>query len=240
MKRVEIKKPKLTYYSEEAYKTLRTNLQFCGSEKKVLVFTSCTQNEGKTHIALNLAISLAEIGKKVLLLDADLRKSVLLGRVKVSEEIVGLTHFLSRQEPLVNIIYETGIPNLQIIFAGPMPPNPAELLNDRAFNLMLKSLRESYDYILIDSPPLGSVIDSAIIAEKSDGAILVIESGWNSRRFEQEVKLQLEKAGTPILGAILNKVDMSTQKYYGRYGKYGKYGKYGQYGASGEKSKSGE
>ncbi|MCC8067826.1 MAG: tyrosine protein kinase, partial [Clostridiales bacterium] len=102
MKYIEIKKPELDYYSSEACKALRTNLQFCGSDKKAIVFTSCTQNEGKTYVILNLAISLSEIGKKVLLLDADLRKSALLGRVEVSSEMKGLTHFLSKQASLVD------------------------------------------------------------------------------------------------------------------------------------------
>ena len=223
MKTIQIAKPELSYYSAEAYKSLRTNLQFCGGSKKVIVMTSCTQNEGKTRITLNLAISLAEIGKKVLLLDADLRKSVLLGRVNVEGGVKGLTHFLSKQEPLMNVMYATNIPNLHMIFAGPVPPNPAELLSDKYFDAMLNALRENYDYILIDSPPLGNVIDSAVIASRCDGSILVIESGWNSWRFEKEIKEQLEKTGCPILGVILNKVDMS-KSTYGKYGKYGKYG----------------
>lgn len=226
MNHIDIKKPDLKYYSAEAYKSLRSNLQFCGGDKKTIVFTSCTQNEGKTRIVLNLAISLAEIGKKVLLLDADLRKSVLLGRIEAVKNVKGLTHFLSKQEPLKNIMYTTNIPNLHMIFAGPVPPNPSELLSSRYFELMLNNLRDVYDYVLIDSPPLGSVIDSAVIASKCDGCILVIESGWNSWRFEEEIKTQIEKTGCPILGAVLNKVDVSSKGYYGRYGKYGKYGKY--------------
>ena len=236
MKTIQIAKPELSYYSAEAYKSLRTNLQFCGGSKKVIVMTSCTKNEGKTRITLNLAISLAEIGKKVLLLDADLRKSVLLGRVDVEGGVKGLTHFLSKQEPLMNVMYATNIPNLHMIFAGPVPPNPAELLSDKYFDAMLNALRENYDYILIDSPPLGNVIDSAVIASRCDGSILVIESGWNSWRFEKEIKEQLEKAGCPILGVILNKVDMS-KSTYGKYGKYGKYLKYGKYGEAQEADK---
>ncbi len=227
MKYIEIKKPELDYYSAEACKSLRTNLQFCGSDKKAIVFTSCTQNEGKTYVILNLAISLSEIGKKVLLLDADLRKSALLGRVDVTSSVKGLTHFLSKQASLVDIICQTNVPNFYIAFAGPVPPNPSELLSGTYFDHMLAALKESYDYILIDSPPLGSVVDSAIIASKCDGSIIVIEEGWNSYRFEQDIKRQLEKTGTPILGAVLNKVDYSKSSHYGYYGKYGKYGKYG-------------
>ncbi|MCD8338496.1 MAG: polysaccharide biosynthesis tyrosine autokinase [Lachnospiraceae bacterium] len=230
MKTIEIKKPELNYYSAEACKSLRTNLQFCGGDKKVIVFTSCTENEGKTYVVLNLAISLSEIGKKVILLDADLRKSALLGRVDVTGNMKGLTHFLSKQASLVDIICQTNVPNFNIAFAGPVPPNPSELLSSSYFEHMLAALRESYDYILIDSPPLGSVVDSAIIASKCDGSVIVIEEGWNSYRFEQDIKQQLEKTNTPILGVILNKVDYSKNSYYGKYGKYGHYGKYGQYG----------
>lgn len=231
MASVEIKSQKLDYSAEESYKSLRTNLQFCGEDKKVIAITSCTPNEGKSSVTLNLAISLADAGKKVLLVDADLRKSVLLGRIRVTESVKGLTHFLSRQAQLIDVICNTSVPNLSIIFAGPVPPNPAELLGSKYFKELLKSARKVYDYILVDTPPLGSVIDSAIIAEECDGSMMVIESGVISYRFAQEVKEQLAKSNCPILGVVLNKVDMAKQgygKYYGKYGKYGNYGNYGQ------------
>ena len=233
MQSISIKKPKLDYYSAEALKSLRTNLLFCGEDKKVIVFTSCLQNEGKTYCMLNLGIALSEIGKKVLIIDADLRKSVLLGRVDVNQTVKGLSDFLSRQCVARDIIYETGIPRLHMIFAGYMPPNPAELLSNQYFDYLITTMREYYDYILIDSPPLGNVIDSAVIAPKCDGTIIVVESGWNSWRFVQEIKEQIERTGIPILGVILNKVDITTGKYYGKYGKYGKYGRYGKYGKYG-------
>lgn len=222
---IEISKPKLDNRSAEAFKTLRTNLKFCGVEKKVIVVTSCREDEGKSSITLNLAISLAEAGERVLLLDADLRRSVLIGRMKVTEGVQGLTQLLSRQASLSDTICATNINNLSVIFTGPVPPNPAELLGGRLFRNMLNSLRKVYDYILIDTPPLGSVIDAAIIAEASDGAILVLESGGDSYRMAQAVKEQLDKAKCPVLGAVLNKVDMSKKSYYGKY--YGKY--YGGY-----------
>ena len=225
---VEIKTQKLDYFVEEAYKSVRTNLQFCGADKKIIAVTSCTPNEGKSTVSLNLAISLAEVGKKVLLIDADLRKSVLIGRTKISDSIDGLAHFLSKQVQAKDIICTTNIPNLHIIYTGTFPPNPAELLGGKYFKGLLKSVREIYDYVLIDTPPLGSVIDSAIIAESCDGAIMVIESGVISYRFAQDVKDQLEKSKCPILGVVINKANMA-ERGYGRYGKYGRYGRYGKY-----------
>ena len=218
MENVEIKVQEMDYSGTEAYKSLRTNLQFCGEDKKVIAVTRCTPNEGKSSVTMNLAVYMAE--------------SVLVGRTKVRSSVKGLNHYLSKQAPLIDVICSTNVKNLSIIFAGPVPPNPAELLGSRHFKAMLDSLKKVYDYILIDTPPLGSVIDSAIIAEECDGAMIVIESGVISYRFAQDVKQQLEKSNCPILGVVLNKVDMSRQGYYGKYyGKYfGKYGKYGKYG----------
>lgn len=217
MVNVEIKTQKLDYSGAEAYKSLRTNLQFCGEDKKVIAITSCTPNEGKSSVTMNLAVSLADAGKKVLLIDADLRKSVLVGRTKVKESIKGLTHYLSKQAALIEVICATNVKNMHIVYAGPVPPNPAELLGGKHFRELLTSLRKVYDYILVDTPPLGSVIDSAIIAEECDGSIMVIETGVISYRFAQDVKRQLEKSNCPILGVVLNKVDMSKQGYYGKY-----------------------
>lgn len=218
---VNINQKKLDYFGDEAYKSLRTNLQFCGEDKKVIVITSCTPNEGKSSVSLNLAQSLAEGGKRVLLIDADLRKSVMMGTVKVKKKIKGLTHYLSAQESLTDVICVTDINNLHIVFAGPIPPNPAELLGGKAFKEMITAVKKVYDYVLIDTPPLGSVIDSVVAAKEADGAVMVIESGVISYRFGQEVKAQLDMSNCPILGAVLNKVERNKQ---GRYGKY--YGKY--------------
>lgn len=233
MKQITVARPKLNYSVDESYKSLRTNLLFCGEEKKIIAITSCTPNEGKSNVSFNLSVSLAESGKRVLLVDADLRKSVLVGRTEVDGEIKGLSHYLSQQVSLENVIYATNIPRFHIIYAGIVPPNPAELLGGKHFKNLLKVVRDVYDYIIIDTPPLGSVIDSAVIADQCDGSIMVMESGVISYRFAQEVKEQLSRCACPILGVILNKVDLNKQgygKYYGKYGKYGQYGQYGQYG----------
>lgn len=226
MTKVEFQIQKLDYSSSESYKSLRTNLQFCGSDKKVIAVTSCTPNEGKSSIVLNLAVSLCEAGKKVVIVDADMRKSVLMGKVKVTEPVKGLSHFLSKQSSLNDCICVTNIKNLHVLFAGPVPPNPTELLGSRLFCEMIKALKDVFDYILIDTPPLGSVIDSAIIARQCDGSVMVIAAKEVSYRFAQNVKRQLEKTDCPILGVVLNKVDTTAARYYGKYGKYGKYGEY--------------
>lgn len=233
------KRNELDYRTNEAYKSLRTNIQFCGNQIKVISFTSCTPNEGKSSVSFNLAASFAESGKKVIMIDADMRKSVLAGRYKVGTVEAGLAHYLAGQKTLEEVKFETDIENMDIIFSGPFVPNPAELLENENFINLIQYCRDNYDYVLIDTPPLGSVIDSAIVAKNVDGAILVIEADAISYHFVQTVKSQLEKSNVKILGTVLNKVPMGGGKYgygygkygYGKYGygKYGSYGKYGQY-----------
>lgn len=226
MKSVVVRKlDDLDFRSNEAYKTLRTNIQFCGSEIKVIAVTSCTPNEGKTSVTFNLARSMAELGKKVLYMDADLRKSVVVGRYKVEGKILGLTHFLSGQEQFHNVVYSTNINRLHMVFAGPVPPNPAELLSNKYLKKLIPTLKEIYDYIIIDTPPLGSVIDSAIIAQECDGIAFVCEARHNSYKFAQKVIEQLKKTDCTILGVILNKVPVKSKGYYSKY--YSKY--YGNY-----------
>lgn len=228
---VVLKNLEKDYRSNEAYKTLRTNIEFSGSDKKAIVFTSCTPNEGKSTVSLFLADSLAEGGKRVLFVDADLRKSVLMGRHKVSGNFKGLSHFLSGQAEVREIILKTQNPNLYVTFAGVVPPNPSELLGNNRFEAFLNGARKAYDYIIIDAPPLGSVIDAAVVAKNCDASVLVVASQAISYKFARVVKEQLEKADCPILGVVLNKVDMKQNKYYGNkyYSKYygGYYGKYG-------------
>lgn len=235
MQKVQIRAiEKLDFRTKEAYKTLRTNLSFSGQNIKVVGMTSCTPSEGKTSVSFQLALSMAESGKKTILVDADMRKSVLRGRYKANHEKFGLSHFLSGQTNLNECVCETNVENFHIIFAGPVPPNPSELLSGNVFRGMVEKLRKEYDYVIIDTPPLGSVIDGAVIASNCDGAVLIIESGAISYKFAQNVKGQLEKAGCRILGCVLNKVNMSGRGYYGKYYEkyYGSY--YGQYYGSGE------
>lgn len=207
----------LDYASKEAYKTLRTNVQFCGSDVKIISITSSIPNEGKSMVSFNLAAAMAESGSKVLFIDSDLRKSVLIGRYKISNSIKGLTQYLSGVEDMNSIIYTTNYEHLDVVLSGPVPPNPAELLGNDRFKELLTIARNKYDYIIIDTPPIGRVIDAAIVAQESDGIIFLISQGSISYKFAQKQMEQLKKSGCKILGAILNKVDSDSKgKFYGK------------------------
>ena len=218
------------YNYNEAIKTLRTNIQFCGSNLHTIMFTSALPDEGKSDVAFAAASSLAQIGKRVVFIDADIRKSVLVSRYQLIEKVDGLSQYLSGQKNMQDILYDTSFENFSVIFAGPYSPNPAELLEEPLFEELIHALETEYDYIIIDTPPMANLIDGAIVARNCDGAVLVIESGAISYHLEQKVKNQLDKTKCRILGAVLNKVDIRSEGYYGKYGKYGKYGRYGKYG----------
>lgn len=214
-----VKLEELSYGKKESFNSLRTNLSFCGTDIKVIAFTSCTPDEGKSSTVMELGRSIAEDGKRVLLIDADLRKSVMVGRyhAKAEDTIKGLTHYLSGQAEREDILFETNVEHMDMIFAGRMTPNPTELLGNKRFEELLEKSRAEYDVVLIDTPPLGSVIDMAVIAPKVDGAILVVEANKCSYRFVQDIKKQLELANTRILGVVLNKVKVEKGGYYNKY-----------------------
>ena len=224
MQAIELKERLMDYRSKEAFKMLRTNIDFTGGDLKVICITSCTPNEGKSNISFEVAKSYAQMGKKVLLVDADLRKSVMRQRHKKGKVRLGLVNFLARKCEFEEALCATDIKNLYMIFSGPVPPNPSELLGNKRFVSMIERAREEYDMVIIDTPPLGSVIDAAVVSKCCDGAVIVIAAGNVSYRFARKVKEQLDVAGCRILGCVLNKVDLSGKSYYGKY--YGKY--YGQ------------
>lgn len=211
---------KKDYFYEEAIKTLRTNIQFTGKNVKTIMFTSCFPNEGKSDVTFQLCQEIGNMGKRVLLIDADIRKSAYVSRYRIKQKVNGLSQYLSGQLAKEFLIYQTNFLNVDIIFAGPMAPNPSELLEEEAFRELLAEVRGCYDYIIIDTPPVGSVIDAAIIAKESDGAVLVIESERVSYKVAQKSMEQLEKTGCKILGAVLNKVNIEKNKYYGKYDYY--------------------
>ena len=227
------------YALREAMKALRTNIEFMGEDKKVLAITSCVRDEGKSFISMNLAMSLADGGKNVLFIDADLRKSVVIGRYNIKGQSEGLSNYLAARVNIESVLVSTNMNRLDMIVAGQIPPNPSELLGTRRFAKMMNILRGHYDYVIVDCPPIGEVIDAAIVARACDGAILVTASGHDSSRFLRDAREQMEKSGSKVLGVVLNKVPRDRHgsrygKYYGKYGRYygryyGKY--YGQYGS---------
>ena len=214
---------------DEAYKQLRTNLIFCGDDVKTIAVTSCRANEGKSEVSFNIARSLAEAGNRVVLVDCDIRRSVLINRYQVDEKVDGLSHFLAGRTGLDDILCQTNVRNMFMVFAGTNVPNPAELLGSKRFPMMIESMKKVFDYVILDCPPLGLVIDAAIVAKNADGAVLIIESNAVSYKVAQSVKSQLAKSGCRILGAVINKAERMNKGHYGDYygGYYGGY--YGDY-----------
>lgn len=211
-------------YSREAFNTLRTNILFSGKDIKSIVVTSCVAHEGKSTISVELSRSLAEAGKKVLLLDLDLRKSMLMSKYSDERDLGGMSQVLSGQIPFEDALCKTQNENFDVVFAGPFPPNPAELVGSPTLKEILDRYRDAYDYIILDAPPLGLVIDAAIMAQVCDGSVIVINLGHIKYRMAQDVKQQLEKSGSRILGVIMNHVDKKRKKngggvlsYYGYY-----------------------
>ena len=218
------------YEIKEAFKTLRTNILFSGSDTKVIAITSSGQNEGKSFVSMELSKSLAESGKKVLLVDADLRKSVFVEKHTNENEIIGLSHYLSGQTESDQIVYETQYPDFFIAFSGPYPPNPVELLGSKRFEEMLDYYRTIFDYIVIDTPPLGLVIDAAVIAAQCDGVVLNVAANHTNHRTLQKIKSQLTRSGCRLIGAVLNMAESTNYNYKTYLLGYKSYNKqYGDY-----------
>ena len=210
--------------AEEYYNALCTNLQLSGDDLKVFSISSVKAGEGKSTTSTNIAWSFARAGYKTLLIDADMRNSVMSGVFKARDKITGLTEFLSGTTDLSHGLCDTNIENLFVIQAGSVSPNPTALLQSKNFSTMLETLRKYFDYIIVDTAPVGVVIDAAIITRKCDASILVTAAGETNRRDIQKAKEQLEQTGKPFLGVVLNKFDTSVYKHspYGNYGDYGK------------------
>lgn len=223
------------FQASEALKTLRTNLMFSGSDIKAVALTSFSASEGKSTISFQLAASMAMAGKRVLLMDTDLRKSVMASRMRIRGKVEGLSHFLSGMANANELLNETDIPGLYIMFAGARVPNAAELLGHPNFGKLVSALKTTFDYVIVDAAPIGQVVDCAVMGPVLDGVMLVIDTTHNSYKLERRVKQQLEMSGTKILGAILNRVDFTDKGgYYGKAYGYG-YG-YG-YGEENTKDK---
>ena len=229
MPTLEIVQKKLEFIkkTEEYYNALCTNIQLSGDKLKVISVTSVNPGEGKSTTSINIAWSFARAGYKTLLIDGDIRNSVMSGVFKSREKITGLTEFLSGTTDLSHGLCDTNIENLFVVQSGSVSPNPTALLQSKNFNDMIETLRKYFDYIIVDTAPIGIVIDAAIIVQKCDASILVAEAGVAKRREVQKAKSQLEHTGKLFLGVVLNKFDVQREKY-GSYGGYGNYGNYGK------------
>lgn len=221
MATIEFKAMEPEFAVAEAMNTLRTNIIY-SSEVKVINITSTFPNEGKSTIALQLARSFAELGKKTLLIDCDLRKSSMMHRFHGDRRVEGLSELLTGQS--MKVINNTDIENLSVISSGKVPPNPSELLAGQKFTVFLNALKDKYDYIILDAPPIGSVIDAAITGRNSDGTLLVVRNDFTSKAAVKRSKQQMEQNGCKLLGVILNRVKKHQKDYY-YYSGYYKYEK---------------
>ena len=232
---------------EEVFRSLRTNLQFVMAEnEKVILFTSSTSGEGKTFTAANLAVSFALLDKKVVLVGLDIRKPRLAELFEINDHQHGITNLLTQPDPTAadvkKQILKSGISNnLDILMAGPIPPNPAELVARKSLDQVIDILKETYDYVLIDSAPVGLVTDTLQIGRVANATVFLCRADYTPKEAFDYINDLAKEKKLPNMCVVINGIDMSKKKYgyyygYGRYGKYGRYGRYGHksgtYGSS--------
>ena len=227
--------PQIPYAIEEAVNRLRINISFLGSDVRKIMVVSSEPNEGKSFVTMNVWTQMARAGEHAVLVDADMRNSTICKTYDLTrddgEELKGLSHYLSGSADFRDVIFHTHMPAGDIMPNVENTINPSMLLETEKFNTLLDSLAEHYRYVFVDAPPLGLVSDAERIGNICDGAILCVRSGVTPKGIVRESVRQLERAGCPLLGIVLNRVADSKGGYYsGRYGRYGKYGgKYGKY-----------
>ncbi|MCQ1528255.1 CpsD/CapB family tyrosine-protein kinase [Lutispora saccharofermentans] len=200
--------------SAEAYRILRTNIQFANIDKTInsIVITSPGQGDGKSTVIANLAVAIARNNKKVLLIDADLRKPNVHTFFQVSNT-KGLTNLLSEDVEYIRIIESTYVENLDILSSGPIPPNPSELLGSNRIKILLDELKTVYDMVLFDSPPACLVTDAAVLSTIADGVILVCAAGQTTIENAKNAKALLNKVNANIIGVVLNKMVTKAGRY---------------------------
>lgn len=208
----------LPFQAREAINMLRGNIQLSGYDLKVIAVTSAVAHEGKSSIAFRLAKSMAGLNKRTLYIDCDIRNSVVMTRYDIQQKVIGLSEYLCGRVPCEGIIYKTNDQWMDMIFTGAMAPNPSELISGPLFGQLIRWVRENYDYVIVDTPPINAVIDGPLIAKHCDGAIMVVESGLTERAEAVRARQQLEYAGIKILGAVLNKVGTKKSGYGYGYG----------------------
>lgn len=202
----------------EGYRMLRTNIEFSTINHKlqVIMVTSSKPSEGKSTTCANMAVAFAQANKKVLLIDADLRKPS-QHHIFGKSNRTGLTTALFNQMPLEDIIQFTNTENLSIIQAGPTPPNPSELLSSDQMADLLKTARERFDMVIVDTPPIMSVTDAQIVATRSDGVVLVVDSGNVKKDVVLKAKASLDHVKAKLLGVVLNKINRNHSDIYSYY-----------------------
>ncbi len=202
----------------ESYRTLRTNIQYSSfdNEYRVIVITSSEPGEGKSTTAGNLALCMAQGEKKVILIDCDLRKPSLHKKFKVSN-LVGLSDVIVGKSDLTTATHRYN-KNLVLLTSGKIPPNPSEMLSSKTMEKLLKALKESFDYIILDTPPVQAVTDSQILSTKADGTILVVKAEKTKKESVVNAINLLKKVNSNIIGTVLNEIDISRNKYYYYYG----------------------
>lgn len=199
----------------EAYRSIRTKILFSSAElaPKVIMFTSSMAQEGKTTTSANLAVTMAQAGSKVLLIDCDLRRPRVHHLLGINRDI-GITNVLVGNSDLNDVIAETAIPNLYAIACGPIPPNPSELLGAKQMGKTLDTLSEKFDRIIIDTPPISAVTDAVVMAKYVEGVVMVIRANRTKYELIQSALKNLASINAIILGAVLNDVDMEKNAYY--------------------------
>lgn len=200
----------------EAFRTLRTNIQFSSIDKPIrsIVITSSGPGEGKSTVAINTAVAMAQSEKRVLLIDCDLRKPTLHRSFNMSS-LKGLTNILVENADYTDVLYKaTGIEELDVVGSGPVPPNPAELIGSNKMKAFIEQMKEEYDMVILDAPPIGLVTDSAILSTIVDGTILVCSVGEADINAAKRSKDLLDKVKANILGVVLNKVPVNGGGYY--------------------------
>lgn len=197
----------------ESYRTLRTNIEYSSvnSEIKCILVTSANPQEGKSTVAGNLALSFAQNGKKVIIIDCDLRKPSIHKKFNISN-LCGFTEVMIGKESLENVIQEYK-PNVYILPSGKIPPNPSEMVSSAAMNNLLEVLKEEYDIIILDSPPIEAFTDGQILSTKADGTILVVQAGESKVESVKGAKNLLNRVGANIIGIVMNRVNNDKKKY---------------------------
>lgn len=199
----------------EEYRILRTNIEFSlvDKEKKIIMVTSSMPAEGKSTTVANMAASLQQLGKKVIVVDCDQRKPTMHKKLGLSNSR-GLSDYLAKNEDIQDIIKNTSLEGLDVLTAGTIPPNPSELLASNKMKNCIAQLEEMYDYVILDTPPIGLVTDAQILSKYTDGVLLVVASNQVEKKIVVKSKQILDEINANVIGVVLNKVELKSKDIY--------------------------